>query len=360
MRRIALIFEPTSGIGSSSGALNLIRYRPDLFVPVASHPIAGRPGLAQVDSLLGEPINYPVASLMAGLEKVDPDGVLIYTIGGDVLGALDEMAARWPVAWRFNVNPIELDLTSVMLDKVMYILGALSKVDAVVTCTEFSERNLNALAIDNTVTIPVGLDTEKFKPAEPEGDRVVSFTRLSPVKNLLASIMTMSSVVSRVPSAEYKMYGDGGRSGFIANIMLQLPTDRISYEGSRPVEEILAGSKVMLQQSLSENQSLSCLEAMAAKIPVVCSDIPGHPRSGVRVRHESVSDAADAVEKLLTDEDYRQRKIREGYREVKNYDVRRVAPMFEELFSKLDRLHSFKKHKEPKEPKGTNGAKERK
>ena len=120
--------------------------------------------------------------------------------------------------------------------------------------------------------------------------------------------------------------------------------DRISYEGYEKSEGVLNRAKVFLQMSLSENQSLAPIEAQAAGVPVVCSSIDGHPSSALRVPHDSIHEVADAVERLLSDDELYESKREEGLEEVKTHDVERIAPMYENLFRKLQSLEGdFKK-----------------
>ncbi|GAG89719.1 unnamed protein product, partial [marine sediment metagenome] len=140
--RIAVLFKPASGVGSSNEALNIVRHNPDVFIPVSSSVIGGKPGIAEVDTLFGKPIYYPVASLMEGLKKLDPDGILICTVGQDVYAGIPDMVKRWPVAWRFNVNPLEFTFDPGMIGHLLNVFNTLGQVDAIVSCSPFVEENL--------------------------------------------------------------------------------------------------------------------------------------------------------------------------------------------------------------------------
>jgi len=119
--------------------------------------------------------------------------------------------------------------------------------------------------------------------------------------------------------------------------------DWISLEGFKPARDVLPKARVFLQTSISENMSLSALESCASGVPVVCSDIGGHPDSASRVSHESMKEVADEVKKLLTDDEYWETKREEGLAEVKNYDVSSVIPEYKALFENLLSLESFKR-----------------
>jgi glycosyltransferase involved in cell wall biosynthesis len=51
---------------------------------------------------------------------------------------------------------------------------------------------------------------------------------------------------------------------------------KVAYEGLVPPQDYLASASCLLMPSLHENQPLALIEAIAAEVPVVASDIPAH------------------------------------------------------------------------------------
>lgn len=336
--KIAVIFQPASSVGSSNEAMNIAHYRPEEFVLVASSPIGGKSGIVEVEAPFGS-IYYPVAGLMDGLEKLDPDAILICTVGESVYSSLPKMTERWPVAWRFNINPLEF-MDPDLISHVPHFFRTLSQVDAVVSCSPFVEENLTQLGVENVITIPTCLDTKECELANPNKDLVISLTRLAPIKNILSSMLAMGHVINEMPTAEYEIYGQGVLAPHIANWIVGMGTERMSYKGFKEAKEVLPKAKLFLQTSISENFSLSCLEAAASGIPIVASDIPGHIIGNVNF--DSIRQIADEVKLLLTDDDLWEKRRKEGLEKVKEYDVRKSVPMYENLFKKLMRLKEFK------------------
>jgi len=327
--------------------LNIIRADSKTFIPVSNASIGGRPGIQEVPTLFGAPMYYCVASLKHGLDALDKkigiDGILICTVGGELYGALPWIVSRWPTVWRFNVNPLEHTFDPGMIEFVPQVLHTLTQVDAVVPCSTFVEENLKALGAMNITTIPTCLDTQECPLAKPTEDLVVSLTRISPIKNLLYSILAMNMVVNEIPTAEYRIYGSGDLAGAVTNWLANLGEPRISYEGFVPAQRILPRAKVGLQLSISENYSLSALEFLASGVPLVASDIPGHPKSACRVNFDSLKQTVDAVKRLLIDDEHWEAKRKEGLEEVKDYDVRVVVPRWIKLFEKLQKLKELKR-----------------
>jgi len=343
--KIAVLFRPSNAVGSSNEALNIVRGDPNIFIPVSNASIGGKPGIREVDTLFGSPMYYPIASLKHGLNALDKqiglDGILICTVGGELYDALPWMVGRWPVAWRFNINPLEHTFDPGMVDFVPQILHTLTQVDAIVPCSPFMEDNLKALGAMNTTTIPTCLDTQECKLAKPTTDLVVSLTRISPVKNLLYSILAMNMVVNEIPTAEYMICGSGDLAGAVTNWLMRLNEPRITYHGFVPAQRILSKAKLFLQASISENFSLSVLEAMAHGVPVVASNIPGHAIGNFYF--DSIKEIVDQVKLLLTDDKEWQISREWGLKVVKEYDVRKVVPQWVGLFEKLQKLKELKR-----------------
>ena len=51
--RIACLFRPSNSVGNSNEALNIVRHD-SKFIPVATSPIGGKPGMAEVPTLFGQ------------------------------------------------------------------------------------------------------------------------------------------------------------------------------------------------------------------------------------------------------------------------------------------------------------------
>jgi len=343
--KIAVLFRPSNAVGSSNEALNIVRGDPSIFIPVSNASIGGKQGVKEVDTLFGYPMYYPVASLKHGLDALDKkiglDGILICTVGGELYGELPWMAGKWPTVWRFNVNPLEHTFDPGMIEFVPQLLHTLTQVDAVVPCSPFMEENLRALGAQNVTTIPTCLDTQECTLAKPTGDMVVTLTRISPIKNLLYSILAMNMVVNEIPTAEYRIFGSGDMAAAVTSWLIRLNEPRIAYHGFVPAQKILPKAKLFLQTSISENFSLSVLEAMASGVPVVASNIPGHAVG--TVYFDSIKEIVDDVKILLTDDEVWQIRREDGLEKVKLYDVHKVVPQWVELFEKLQKLKELKR-----------------
>jgi len=234
-------------------------------------------------------------------------------------------------------------LSSLPLQAVDQILWSLDNVDCVIAPSELVKENLETMGIRNVVRIPTAIDLDKWEKSDGDSKRVVTVSRVDPIKNHITSIFAMKRLGKEIPNLEYEIYGKGGSTGLLKRIIELTGADWISLEGFEPAKNVFKNARVFLQTSISENQSLVALEALASGVPSVVSDIRGHPQSTSRVSHESMFEISAEVKRLLTDEDYWKTKRKEGLKEVKNHDVSSVIPKYEALFENLLELESFKR-----------------
>lgn len=116
--------------------------------------------------------------------------------------------------------------------------------------------------------------------------RVITIGRMVPVKNQCVLLNAFESVLEYVPQAELVFVGDGPLRSTLEGQAQELDIDgRIRFTGTvlrERVYELLDKSDVYVMPSRAEGFGVAVVEAMAAGLPVVTSDIP--------IFHEVVGD----------------------------------------------------------------------
>ncbi len=159
------------------------------------------------------------------------------------------------------------------------------------------------------VTVHNGIELERFAhepvakndPAEPP--TVVTVSVLRPAKGIEVLIEAARSVVG----ARFLIIGDGPMRAEWTELAARLGVgDRIRWAGHRrDVDALLAGCDLFVHPSLDDAFPTVLLEAMAAGLPVVASDVGGIPEiveDGVTGRLVPPGDAgqlAAAINELL-------------------------------------------------------------
>ncbi|PQO35698.1 hypothetical protein C5Y96_08570 [Blastopirellula marina] len=141
-----------------------------------------------------------------------------------------------------------------------------------------------------------------------ESAPLVVFTgRLHPGKGLTKVVRAWSYVLQRFPMARLWLIGEGPQEGELTSLVGAMGLQsRIILPGAfDTVEDVLAAADAFVLPSLHEGMSIALLEAMAAKLPCVVSDIPGnrilidHDETGIVFPVDDVSALADSIIRVI-------------------------------------------------------------
>lgn len=145
------------------------------------------------------------------------------------------------------------------------------------------------------VVIPNGIDRDAFvtpQPAPGRGPRILSLTRLSPEKGLTEVMRAVDELRRRYPGASLTLAGEGPqRSELEALVRRAGLSDVVRMPGTVNAREALAEHDVVVQLSRWENCSYTLLDAAAAGLGVVATDVGGNaeilpPRCLVPLDHD--------------------------------------------------------------------------
>ena len=135
---------------------------------------------------------------------------------------------------------------------------------------------------DKVVMIPNGVDT---MPGRGKTDvaKVQNAVFLVMVGSLIPrkSVPTVLHAVANLPDKfSLTIIGDGPEKEVLVRLAEQLKIDhRVNFLGHLPPEQVstwLTKADVFITASRNEGRPNAVLEAMAAGLPIICSDIPGH------------------------------------------------------------------------------------
>jgi glycosyltransferase involved in cell wall biosynthesis len=134
-----------------------------------------------------------------------------------------------------------------------------------------------------TRNVPNGIDVARFaaaraaRPAEPP-PVLALIGRVVPIKDVKTFLRAMRIVVNRHPRAEGWIAGpmaeDADYAQECVNLVASLGLgDAVKFLGFQKMEELLPRIGVMVLSSISEGLPLVILEAYAAGVPVVATDV---------------------------------------------------------------------------------------
>ena len=188
---------------------------------------------------------------------------------------------------------------------------------------------------------------DKCKSPDPTVFRFVSVGRLLHWKGFHLGIAAFARAA--IPNAEYWVVGDGPENKRLAALAESLGVaDKVKFWGLLPRDKALrrlAQSHVLVHPSLHESGGGVCLEAMAARCPVICLNLGGPAvlvsnGAGIVVDATDVAGTeqqlADAMLRLSRDPELCRRMGETGQRNVtQRYLWRSKAKHYSDLYTQI-------------------------
>jgi glycosyltransferase involved in cell wall biosynthesis len=197
----------------------------------------------------------------------------------------------------------------------------------------------SAIALDQFEVIPNAINPDDFPrsqvPSTPPSLYPIGFIgRLDPVKripDLIDAVMPLSD------RASLDIYGAGPEHERIRRIGARTGCFTLHGEIASPARA-LSTMGLLVLPSEAEGFGLVLIEAMAAGVPVIATDVPGirdvvrHEVNGLLVPAAAPADLTKAIERIIEDRALRERLIENGLRTVREnfiWDI--VLPRYRRL-----------------------------
>ncbi len=236
----------------------------------------------------------------------------------------------------------------------------------IICCSNFMRNEVSSVLgvpYEKIDVIPNGINVEKFfnvnvnplvkQTFAPNGEKIVLFVgRLVPEKGVNILIGAAPKILSAVPEAKFIVVGNGymkDRYLYDAHFLgVAHKFHFTDYIDDGTLLQLYKLANVAVFPSLYEPFGIAALEAMAAKIPVVVSDVGGlaeivdHDYTGYKAYPDNSDSIADGVIKILTDEGYANYIAKNAFKKVREvYNWYRIA---EETVSVYERVLDEYKH----------------
>lgn len=181
---------------------------------------------------------------------------------------------------------------------------------------------------DKLRIIHCGVEPELFTPVNHrgQGNRLLYVGRLAAMKGLPLLFEALSQLKARYPDIKLTVVGDGGEREEIKAIAQSLNLanhiDFVGYKSQTEVREYLQTSDIFVLPSFAEGVPVVLMEAMAAGVPVLTTQIAGvpelvtHGNSGWLVPPGNVASLTEGLAALIDDADLRNRFGKAGQEKV--------------------------------------------
>lgn len=201
---------------------------------------------------------------------------------------------------------------------------------------------LNGIDVDDLDDVMASSDLDRGRLGLGPDDLVLGcVTRFDPVKRVESLVRAFSRLVVDLPRARLLLVGDGEAGARIRRLTAAAGVgDRVVVTGflSEP-QRVYPVLDLYVAASLKEGLPLAILEAMAARLAVVATDVPGHRdvvldgETGLLVPPEDAVAFVAAVRTLLLDPERRRRMGAAGRgRVLKEFTVRPMVEKTAEVY----------------------------
>jgi glycosyltransferase involved in cell wall biosynthesis len=201
-----------------------------------------------------------------------------------------------------------------------------------------------ARKISNGVSSALLASPERHGSATP--CRILSVGAVSAQKNYRLIIAVAKELQSRNPgstAAIFRIAGGGEGLASLRNEVREAGLDGVvDFLGERSdVPQLLAASDIFLNTSHYEGQSIAMLEAMAAALPIVATDVPGnrdlvaHAETGLLVAHGQPGALADAIASLIERPTLYANLSKQAREAGRHYSVENAASSHLDLYASL-------------------------
>lgn len=166
--------------------------------------------------------------------------------------------------------------------------------------------------------------------------------RMDTQKNQHHMIREFASIAGDFPNAKLLVIGRGHLGDSLQNLIDRLGVgDQVNLVGPRTdMDDVYRMLDVFMLPSLYEGFSVALLEAMAAGLPVVCSNIPqiteATAEAAIAVDPREVGVLADAIRQMLQGEDVRREYgLAAKRRAAELFDARAMTSRYESMYREL-------------------------
>ncbi len=320
--------------------------------------IVGRPVRVPYNGTVA-PISFSPGSwrrIRSAMRSFAPDVVHVHEPLTPSTSMLATLAASAPVVATFHAY---LDRSRLMELAGPALRRVSRRLDAAIAVSDAAASFLRRVIPVAVEIVPNGVDVGRFEHGEaarglPEGRKILWVNRLDPQKGFRVMLDAFERLPSDLDDVRLVVAGDGrdrdalrSLPGRIRGRVLHLGTVAHDLLPSYHLAADVFVSPAVGQESFG----IVLVEAMAAGLPVVCSDIPGYREvvrdgvEGLLVPPNDASALAEAIARILNEPTLASALAEAGRERAATYSWDAVLPRLEAVYDRVRRA-------EPEPPSG--------
>lgn len=230
------------------------------------------------------------------------------------------------------------------------------KSDAPIALTNDMKCKMQKLTRRTIFIIPNGIDLNRFNTVSLfesraklgiaiESNIIIFVGSLVPIKGVNFLLESMPQILVDFPNSKLILIGDGGEEKNLRSRVIELGISRqVTFVG-RVLPEIvvdyLSAANVFVLPSLSEGFPLVILEAMAAGLPIICTDVRGMAdiirdgQNGLLIQSKNSEDIANGISQILSNKVLFRKISNVNRKKASNYRWEIVVARLEQIYFEI-------------------------
>lgn len=311
--------------------------------------IVGRPVRVPYNGTVA-PISFSPGSwrrIRSAMRAFAPDVVHVHEPLTPSTSMLAALASGAPVVATFHAY---LDRSRLMELSGPVLRQICRRIDAAIAVSEAASGFVRRVFRGPVEVVPNGVDVAAFagaiEPAEglPDGRKILWVNRLDPQKGFGVMVRAFEELAVELADVQLIVAGDGRDRAALSLLSTDART-RVVRLGTVRHEELPryhAAADVFVSPALGqESFGIVLVEAMAAGVPVVASDIAGYREvvrdgvEGLLVRPNDPSALAGAISKVLTEPELASSLAAAGRTRAESFSWGTVLPQLEAVYDRV-------------------------
>ena len=281
-----------------------------------------------------------MTKVLKKIKSLKPD-VLHAHLGGVTYALPYSLIYRKPLVVTAHTKPEKA--FSRLNEKILRIALKTKRVKLVAVSEEnlLLSKKYFGIGNDKCICINNGIDIDRFYKKEHQGFVFINVARQDKNKNQALLIRCLKKIHEENLNASLVLAGDGPCHEELKELAKSLGvSDFVEFTGVVPdTENYLARSDVFVLSSYREAMPLSVLEAMAAGLPIISTDVGGLKdvvkENGLLVNSEDEEAYYQAMKKLLTASKTECEEMSAHSKSmVTDFSSVRMAEQYEEIYNK--------------------------
>jgi glycosyltransferase involved in cell wall biosynthesis len=242
----------------------------------------------------------------------------------------------------------ELDKIGLLIQKIAYRFFNFIPISITETVRESIKK---VYGYSNAPLIVNGINIDKYSKKvnhlKNTGDlqtiNLIHVGRFTKAKNHKLLIEIMIILKNKYKNIKLNLVGDGELFDEINYLVKEYNlSSYVNFLGHRnDIPDLLADNNIFLLTSNWEGLPLVLLEAMAAGIPIISTDVGGvkdiikHQYNGFLVKPDNANDFVEVLDYILKNKEIRDTVVKNASNFIKNYNIKNTQKEYEKLYIRL-------------------------